>query len=76
MKDLVRSIASALADEPRAVRVRETPSAEGVRIALVVARDDLGMVIGKGGRTARAIRTLLAIAGRKAGRPYTLEIDA
>ena len=74
MKVLVHSIAAALVDDPSAVRARELPGSGVTRIELSVARADLGRVIGRDGRTARAIRTLLTVAGRKLGRAFVLEV--
>jgi predicted RNA-binding protein YlqC (UPF0109 family) len=74
MKTLVEYIAASLVAEPRAVRVRETQGDGDTRIELRVARGDLGRVIGRDGRTARAIRSLLGVAGRKLNRTFALEI--
>ena len=74
MKPLVEFIAKQLVDDPDAVSVNEV---EGERITiceLSVARDDLGKVIGKQGRTARAIRTVLAAAGMRDHKKAVLEI--
>jgi predicted RNA-binding protein YlqC (UPF0109 family) len=74
MKGLVTYIASSLVDEPSAVRVREVPGARETRIEVRVAEKDVGKIIGRQGRTARAVRTLLLAAGRKNRRHFTLEI--
>ena len=74
MKGLVTYIASSLVDEPAAVRVREVPGARETRIEVRVAEKDIGKVIGRQGRTARALRTLLLAAGRKRRRHFSLEI--
>lgn len=74
MKELVEFIAKALVDEPDQVRVTEV---EGERITLIelrVAPGDLGKVIGKQGRTARSIRTLLNAAAAKLRKRAALEI--
>ena len=75
MKDLVEEIAKALVDAPDdvVVNVRE-PAGEVTVLELRVAPADLGKVIGKQGRTARSIRTLLAAAGTKLNKRFTLEI--
>jgi hypothetical protein len=76
VKELVEEIARALVEQPDDVQVgeRELPGEQGAVFELRVAPDDLGRVIGKQGRTARSIRSLLAAAGTKANRRYTLEI--
>src|SRR5258708_5945014 len=63
MKQLVEDIAKALVDSGDAVDVKEAPGEHGTTIALKVAPGDLGKVIGKQGRTARSIRTILTAAG-------------
>ncbi|MDR0476704.1 MAG: KH domain-containing protein [Desulfobulbaceae bacterium] len=75
MTELVRFIATSLADQPDQVRVETVDSDEGTIITLSVAQDDLGKMIGKQGRTARAMRILLAAAQRH-DRPARLEIVA
>jgi predicted RNA-binding protein YlqC (UPF0109 family) len=75
MKTLVEYIASALVDDPAAVRVRESRGARETRLELRVAEPDIGRVIGRQGKTARAIRSLLAVAGRKIHRSFSLEIE-
>ena len=76
MKELVEEIAKALVDQPDEVQVseRELPGEQGTVLELRVAPDDVGKVIGKQGRTARSIRTLLAAVGTKLNRRFTLEI--
>jgi uncharacterized protein len=74
VKDLVADIAKALVDSPDAVSVREVEGEQVTVLELRVAPDDLGKVIGKQGRTARSIRTLLGAAGMKLNRRFTLEI--
>ena len=74
MKELVEEIAKALVDSPDDVAVDETPGDQATVLALRVAPTDLGRVIGKQGRTARSIRSLLAAAGTKQNKRYTLEI--
>jgi predicted RNA-binding protein YlqC (UPF0109 family) len=71
---LVEDIAKALVDEPEQVAVREVEGEQTTVLELRVAPDDLGKVIGKQGRTARSIRTLLGAAGMKLNRRFTLEI--
>ena len=74
MKELVDFIARSLVDQPDAVRVDEVVKEESVVFELRVAKDDLGKVIGKQGRTAHAIRTLLAATSSKGERRVRLEI--
>ena len=74
MKDLVTEIAKALVDIPEEVSVREVQGEQTTVLELRVAPSDLGKVIGKQGRTARSIRTLLGAAGMKLNRRFTLEI--
>jgi predicted RNA-binding protein YlqC (UPF0109 family) len=74
MKELVEYIARALVDRPEDVRVTETTGEQTTIIELSVASDDLGKVIGREGRTAKAIRTLLNGASTKANRRVILEI--
>lgn len=74
MKELVTEIAKALVDSPDEVSVREVAGEQVTVLELRVAPNDLGKVIGKQGRTARSIRTLLGAAGMKLNRRFTLEI--
>ena len=74
MKQLVEYIAKALVDNPDAVKVSEIEGEKTSVIELVVAKDDLGKVIGKQGRTARAIRTILSAASTKINKHSVLEI--
>ena len=74
MKQLVEDIAKALVDLPEEVAVRELNGEQVTVLELKVAPTDLGKVIGKQGRTARSIRTLIGAASMKLNRRYTLEI--
>ena len=74
MKDLVAHIARELVDKPEAVSVAEVEGNHTSVLELKVAKDDLGKVIGKQGRTARCIRTLLGAAGMKLKKRFVLEI--
>jgi len=74
MKELVEYIAKALVDDPDAVKVSEIEGEKTSVIELVVAKEDLGKVIGKQGRTARAIRTILSAASTKINKHSVLEI--
>ncbi len=74
MQELVEYIAKALVDHPDKVEVREIEGEKTTVIELKVAPEDLGKVIGRQGRTARAIRTLLAAVARKENKRAVLEI--
>ncbi len=74
MKDLVEAIARALVDHPDEVQVRAVDGEQVTVLELRVHPDDLGKVIGRQGRTAKAIRTLLGAAGMKLRKRLTLEI--
>lgn len=74
IKQLVEEIAKALVDLPEEVAVREIQGEQVTVLELRVAASDLGKVIGKQGRTARSIRTLLGATGMKLNRRFTLEI--
>ena len=74
MKELVELIARALVDQPDKVKVREVEGSQATLLELRVADGDLGKVIGKQGRTARAIRTILNTSGIKLKKRFVLEI--
>ena len=74
MRALVEQIAKALVDEPEQVVVRSIDGEQVTVLELSVSQNDLGKVIGKQGRTARSIRTILGAAGMKLKKRYTLEI--
>ena len=74
MKDLVEFIAKALVNEPSAVVVNEVRGDNGSVLELKVASGDLGKVIGRQGRTARSLRTIVAAGGMKFRRRVVLEI--
>jgi uncharacterized protein len=74
MRALVEQIAKALVDEPEQVVVRAVDGEQVTVLELRVSQNDLGKVIGKQGRTARSIRTILGAAGMKLKKRYTLEI--
>ena len=74
MKDLVTSIASALVDYPDDVKVVEISGSQSAVLELHVAKLDVGKVIGKQGRTANAIRTILSGISAKHRKNYILEI--
>jgi uncharacterized protein len=74
VKTLVEDIAKALVDVPNEVLVNEIDGEQVTVFELRVAQGDLGKVIGKQGRTARSIRTLLGAVGTKLNRRFNLEI--
>ncbi len=74
MKDLVTFIAQALVDSPDDVAVNEIEGEQTSVIELRVAKDDLGKIIGKHGRTAQSIRTILSAASAKHKKRAVLEI--
>ncbi|MDR0842234.1 MAG: KH domain-containing protein [Acidobacteriota bacterium] len=74
MKELVELIAKALVDDPDQVAVTEVEGEQTTVLELRVAPGDLGKVIGRQGRTARCIRTLLGAAGVKLRKRFVLEI--
>ena len=75
MKELVEVIASALVDNPSEVVVTETETEEGMVLSLTVAPDDMGKVIGKQGRIAKAIRTVVRAAGSKEEKKIMVDIQ-
>ncbi|HEY6490004.1 MAG: KH domain-containing protein [Terracidiphilus sp.] len=74
VEDLVREIARALVDEPSAVEVQAIGRDENTVLKLKVAPQDVGKVIGKQGRTARSVRTILGAVSMKLRHRYTLDI--
>ena len=74
VNDLVREIARALVDEPDAVEVETVTHDENTVLRLRVAPQDVGKVIGKQGRTARSVRTILGAVSMKVHHRYTLDI--
>ncbi len=74
MKDLISDIVKALVDQPEQVVVTEVEGGHTVILELSVAKSDMGMVIGKQGRNALALRTILGAAAGKARKRYVLEI--
>ncbi|HXD11027.1 MAG TPA: KH domain-containing protein [Anaerolineales bacterium] len=74
MKELIEYIARSLVEHPDEVQVREMGGGSRVRIELSVAKDDMGRVIGKGGKVANSIRTLLRVAAEREGKQATLDV--
>ena len=74
MKGLVEYIAKSLVENPDQVEVREMQNGNRVRLELSVAKEDMGRVIGKNGRVANSIRTLLRVAAERDGKQATLDV--
>ena len=74
MKELVEFIAKSIVNEPTQVLVTEEEGEDGTILKLQVAPDDKGRVIGKQGRVAQAMRTLIRVMAAREGRRVTLEI--
>ena len=73
-KDLIEYIAKSLVDDPGAVSVTEAEGEKSTILELRVAEDDIGKVIGKYGRIAKALRTVLSASSSKSGKRYSREI--
>ncbi|NBI06849.1 KH domain-containing protein [Senegalia massiliensis] len=74
MKDLVEMIAKSLVDDPDSVEVNEVEGSQSVIIEVKVAPDDMGKIIGKQGRIAKAIRTVVKAAAIKENKRVVVEI--
>ena len=74
MKELIEYIAKSLVDDPTAVAVTEVEGETALILELKVAPEDMGRVIGRGGRVANAMRTLLRVVAAKQGKRAALEI--
>jgi len=75
MKELVEVIAKALVDRPEEVRVTEEEREDAIVLKLSVAEADMGRVIGKGGKIAKSIRTVLRAASARRSKHILLDID-
>ena len=75
LKQVLADIARAIVDTPDAVTVEMTEEGNDVTLVLRVAEDDTGMVIGRKGRIAKAIRSLMKAAGTSCGKKITVEIE-
>lgn len=75
MSELLTHVARQLVDKPEEVRVTETIDGDFVKLHLAVAQDDVGKVIGRGGRIAKAIRAILKVMATRDGTKVNLEID-
>ena len=73
-KDLVEYIALSLVDDPSSVQVSQERNSGRVRLELHVAKEDMGRIIGKNGRVANSIRTLLRVTSARDGRQVTLDV--
>lgn len=73
-KEILTNIARAIVDEPDAVQVVETVDGDNVELVLTVAEGDTGMVIGRHGRIAKAIRQIMKAAANTCGKKVTVEI--
>lgn len=74
MQDLIEYIALSLVDDPLQVRVNQYRRGSNVEIRLQVAKEDMGRVIGKGGRVANSMRNLLRVAAAREGQRASLDI--
>ena len=74
LKQILTDIARAIVDTPDAVKVTETVDGDNVELVLTVAEDDTGMVIGRHGRIAKAIRQIMKAAANTCGKHVTVEI--
>jgi len=74
MLELVKYIAESLVDKPEEVKVNQTEDDKSIIIELSVAREDMGKVIGKQGRIAKAIRAVVKAASSKSKKKYVVEI--
>jgi uncharacterized protein len=74
MKELIEFIAKSLVEHPEQVEVRSFGSGDRIRLELTVAKDDMGRVIGKSGKVANSIRTLLRVAAEREGKQATLDV--
>jgi len=74
VKELVQFIAQSLVDDPAKVEVNEIEDKGNVRIELRVAKEDMGRIIGKGGRVANSIRVLLRVAAAREGKRVSLDV--
>ena len=74
MKDLIEFIATSLVDDPTQVRVHQSGRGQSVTFRLQVAKEDMGRVIGRNGRVANAMRTLLNVAAAREGKQASLDV--
>lgn len=74
MKELIEYISRSLVDDPTQVFVRQNREGGRIRLELRVAKEDMGRVIGKGGRVANSMRILLRVAAAREGKQVTLDV--
>ncbi|MGE5459805.1 MAG: KH domain-containing protein [Solirubrobacterales bacterium] len=74
MKEILEFVVREIVDDPDAVQVTESHDDRGTLLSLHVAPDDMGKVIGRGGRTARALRAVIRAAGTRSGEHASVEI--
>ncbi len=74
MKALIEFIAKSLVEHPEQVEVQEYGNDDHIRLELSVAKDDMGRVIGKGGKVANSIRAILRVAAEREGKQVTLDV--
>ena len=74
MRELIDYIASSLVDDPSQVEINQDSRGSYVRLKLRVAKEDMGRIIGKGGRVANAMRTLLRVSAAQEGKQANLDI--
>jgi predicted RNA-binding protein YlqC (UPF0109 family) len=74
MKELIEFIAKSLVEHPEDVQVREVGGGSRLQIELSVSKNDMGRVIGKGGKVANSVRALLRVAAEKEGKHATLDV--
>ena len=74
MKEAVERVVTTLVGEPEAVNVSEISDGNNVRLEVRVAEHDMGRIIGREGRTVKAIRSVLFVAGQKHGKRFSLDL--
>jgi len=74
MKELIEYIAKSLVEHPEEVAVKQNGGGNRIRVELSVAKEDMGRVIGKGGKVANSIRALLRVAAEREGKQATLDV--
>jgi len=74
VKELIEYIAQSLVDDPNQVQVGQSKAGGKLRLELRVAREDMGRVIGKGGRVANAMRVLLRVSAAREGKQVSLDV--
>lgn len=74
LKDFVRELVCSIVDDTEHILIEEEETVEGVLFKVTVSKDDVGKLIGKGGRIASAIRTVLKAAGAKRGKRVSINV--